>query len=477
VSGPGETPFLLGPGDWTWEDLGATLPNITYTVLRSDRPQGTFRSVRDGYVAPSWVGDPDLPSGAGARVFYYLVTANDGTADSGAGTTTPGDPRDVEWPPRCAGGGAPLSEPVPYEAVEMPWPFANPIFVTAPPGDTSRLFVVERAGRIRIVDLATGTLLPTPFLDISPMVRTGSERGLLGLAFHPQYATNGLFYIHYSSTQGGCADHCARVSEFAVSADPNVADAASERVLLVVSQPAGNHDGGWIDFGPDGYLYVAFGDGGGRDDQFGNGQNLGSLLATLLRLDVNGRDPGLEYAIPPDNPFVGQPGALPEIWAYGLRNPWRCSFDRATGDLWIADVGQNAWEEIDVADAAAGGGAGANYGWSVLEGTHCFPSPPCDPTPHVAPIYEYSHAEGCSISGGYVYRGCRMPFLQGRYFFADYCGGWVRSLVLDAGAATDVQDHAALAVASPASFGQDADGELYVVSIQGGRIYRIEPRF
>jgi glucose/arabinose dehydrogenase len=255
--------------------------------------------------------------------------------------------------------------------------------------------------------------------------------------------------------------------------DPDQADPTSEAILLTVAQPFPNHNGGQILFGPDGMLYIGLGDGGGSGDPGGRGQSLADLLGDLLRLDVAS---GTGYTGPPDNPFVGQAGAQPEVWSYGLRNPWRFSFDAATGDLYIADVGEGSWEEVDVVTAAAGAGRGANFGWNVMEGRHCYARPGCDPSQFTLPVLEYSHGSGCSISGGYVYRGAAIPALQGHYFYADYCSGWVRSFRLQDGQAVEPYQWPTLAPGGQVpSFGQDAAGELYVMNA-GGQVFRIVPQ-
>lgn len=346
--------------------------------------------------------------------------------------------------------------------------FTSPLYLTAPPGDTDRLFVVERGGRIKIVK--GDQVLATPFLDLSTEVTVGgSEQGLLSMAFHPDYASNGYFYVDYTDADSA-ASHVVR---YTVSSDPDVADAGSASPVLSVAQPFANHNGGLLEFGPDGMLYVGLGDGGSGGDPSGNGQNTGTLLGSILRLDVDGAQP---YAIPPDNPFVGQAGARGEIWAYGLRNPWRFAFDGETGDLYIADVGQNAHEEVDFERWPSAGGV--NYGWNIMEGSYCYsPSSGCSMTGLTLPVYDYPHTEGCSITGGYVYRGSASPSLEGRYFFSDYCDGWIRSFtVAGSGVATaiDVQDHTddVGTLPSVSSFGEDAAGELYVISLDGG-VWRI----
>ena len=332
-------------------------------------------------------------------------------------------------------------------------------------GDSERLYVVEQGGRIRVI--FDGQVLPEPFLDISDRLGTGGERGLLGLAFHPEFATNGRIFVNYTNPGGA-----TRISEFrATSADR--ADPATERVRLLVPQPFSNHNGGSVNFGNDGRLYIALGDGGSGGDPLGSGQNLSVLLGKILRIDV---DSGAPYAVPADNPFAATAGAEPEIRAYGLRNPWRMSFDRATGDLYVGDVGQSEREEINVGLAARGGGE--NYGWNVTEGTLCFnPSRGCDTSGITMPVLDYGHGEGCSVTGGVVYAGCRIPDLVGTYFYGDFCTGFVRSFRLADGVATDQQDWTAglEGIGRISSFGTDAAGEVYVVDYDG-EIYRLEPQ-
>jgi glucose/arabinose dehydrogenase len=338
---------------------------------------------------------------------------------------------------------------------------ANPLYLTAPRSD-ARLFIVEQAGRIRVVE--NGTLLPTPFLDISDRVSSGGERGLLGLAFHPSYAANGYFYVDYTDRGGD-----TRIERYRVGADRNRADPASARLVLQVAQPFANHNGGQVAFGPDGKLYAGMGDGGSGGDPQGHGQNRATLLGDILRIDVDAGDP---YAIPGDNPYAGQSASRNEIWASGVRNPWRFSFDREAGLLYVADVGQNALEEINVVPAGSGG---LNYGWNVMEGNRCFrPAEGCGRTGLVVPVLEYGHDEGCSVTGGYVYRGSRIPAIRGHYFYADYCRGWIRSFRHQGGQALDRREWAVGDVDNVLSFGEDAAGELYVLSTNG-RVYRIDP--
>jgi glucose/arabinose dehydrogenase len=339
------------------------------------------------------------------------------------------------------------------------------LYLTAPPGDP-RLFIVEKGGRVLIV--RDGEVRERPFLDVQPLVSRGSEQGLLSMAFHPDYASNGRFFVSYTNLEGD-----SRVVEYRVSGDPDVADPSPVRAILAVEQPFSNHNGGLITFGPDRMLYVGLGDGGSGGDPEENGQDLGTLLGKILRLDVDGAPP---YEVPPDNPFVGQGGARGEIWAYGLRNPWRFSFDRDTRDVFVADVGQGTLEELNAVPVAEA--AGVNYGWDVTEGTRCFePSQGCDRTGFTLPVEEYGHSGGaCSVTGGYVYRGSALPRLRGVYFYGDFCAGFVRSFRFSGGAAVMGDDWPQLAPAEGqlSSFGEDAAGELYVLS-GAGSVYKVVP--
>lgn len=325
-----------------------------------------------------------------------------------------------------------------------------------------RLFIVEQAGTIRIFQ--DGALLETPFLEILDIVGSDSnEQGLLGLAFHPNYQENGIFFLNYTDNNGD-----TNIARYRVSDDPNIADPTSEQILLTVPQPFANHNGGMIAFGPDGYLYVGLGDGGSQDDPQNNGQNPATLLGSILRLDVNSADG--RYTIPADNPFVDDPNGLPEVWAFGLRNPWRFSFDRLNGDLYIADVGQDMWEEVSW--QAAGTAGGLNFGWNVLEGNHCFQGS-CEPTNFTPAIFEYDHSQGCSISGGYVYRGQAFPNLNGNYFVGDFCSGiiWGVFQQPDGRWQSTIVNESSLPITS---FGEDVNGELYVIA-RNGRIMQIRP--
>ena len=349
---------------------------------------------------------------------------------------------------------------------------SSPVYVTHAPGDTERVFVVERAGRLRIIE--NDSILTTPFLNITSDVDTFFEGGLLGLAFHPDYDTNGFFYVNYTRDGPPGSSLTTVIERFTVSAaDANLADVSSRQVVLEVNQPAGNHNAGWLGFSPvDGFLYIPLGDGGNS----GTSQNTLNLLGKVLRIDVNGDDfPGSatqNYAIPADNPFTGNAGIRDEVWSIGLRNPYRSAFDRETGDLYIADVGAGSWEEIDVEEPGPGG---LNYGWPCMEGFACGfgGSCTCNDPSLTLPIQVYSHGVGCSVTGGSVYRGCAVPDLDGTYFYADFCTDRVWSLRYVDGEATEVTDRTSeLSINSPSGFGEDANGEVYMCSLNGG-VYRI----
>lgn len=368
--------------------------------------------------------------------------------------------------------------------------FSKPVYVTSDPAIATRLFVVEQKGIIRVIE--DGEVLSKPFLDITGRVHNplspGDERGLLGLAFHPDYARNGFFYVNYVDEKDNTV-----ISRFRVSGRPLEADPRSEKILIKLKQPFSNHNGGHLAFGPkDGFLYIALGDGGKWGDPFNHAQSLDNLFGKILRIDV---DRGAPYAIPPGNPFIDTPGARPEIWVYGLRNPWRFSFDRMTGDLYIGDVGQDAWEEIDVQPAGSPGGE--NYGWRIMEGNHCYnPAQDCPEEGLTLPVWEYSNdadymrtlmgrpqfgVAGCSVTGGYVYRGEAIPGLQGTYIFGDYCSGNIWTFEFSGGSATNFRDRTdeiniggGEYTTYISSFGEDADGELYVVDYNG-EIYKLIP--
>ncbi len=350
----------------------------------------------------------------------------------------------------------------------------DPLFVTFAPVDSTRIFILEQPGRIRVV--RNDTLLSRSFLDIDSIVgSTNNEQGLLGLAFHPDYQTNGFFYVNYTDNSGN-----TMVARYSVTTNPDSANANSRFNIINITQPFVNHNGGMIAFSPlDGYLYIGMGDGGSANDPGNRAQNKLNLLGKMLRIDVDGGSP---YAIPADNPFVGNAAYLPEIWTLGLRNPWRFSFDRATGDLYIADVGQGTYEEIDFQPSTSGGGE--NYGWRLKEGDHCFiPSTGCDTIVGQSdPITEYTHGGTpfrCSITGGYVYRGCAIPDLQGHYFYADYCSAQIWSFRYNGSTISDstqrTSDLGAGTIAV-SSFGEDYYGEIYICSHGNGQVLKIIPQ-
>ena len=343
--------------------------------------------------------------------------------------------------------------------------FDHPVLVTSPRDGSHRLFVVEQTGRVKIIQ--SGAVRATPFMNLSSIVSQNGERGLLGLAFHPSFKTNGKVYVDYTNLAGNTV-----IAEYRVTTNANVVTTSTARRLLTISQPYANHNGGGIAFGPDGFLYIGMGDGGSGGDPGNRAQSLGTLLGKMLRIDVNGRTSTKAYRIPSTNPYVGRTG-LDEIWSRGLRNPWRWSFDRLTGDLWIGDVGQDRYEEIDRSTAASGRGRAANYGWRVMEGRHCYsPATNCSKTGKVLPIVEYGHTAGCSVTGGYVYRGAAYAVLKGGYFFGDYCSGtiWTISSTASSPATRVALLNTGFSISS---FGQDDAGELYVTDWSGGHIYKI----
>lgn len=354
-----------------------------------------------------------------------------------------------------------LPDPAGYDWRLVADGLARPVGLANASDGSNRLFVIEQAGRIRILQDGA-LLLDNPFLDITGRVGSqANEQGLLGLAFHPRYPENGYFYVNYTDLNGDTV-----IARFSVSPDANAADPNSETQLLWIDQPFGNHNGGCLVFGPDGYLYIGMGDGGSAGDPQGNAQSLDTLLGKLLRIDVDAGEP---YVIPADNPFANG-GGLPEIWAYGLRNPWRFSFDRLTGDLFIGDVGQADWEEIDFLPAGSAGGA--NFGWDYREAGHPFEGQPLESQALVEPVAEYPHNPGYSVTGGYVYRGAALPEFQGVYIYGDYLSGFISGLLrMPDGSWQDeilFSTHVAIT-----SFGEDEAGEIYFTSHQGG-VYRLE---
>ncbi len=362
------------------------------------------------------------------------------------------------------------AEPLTPVELEPAFPgleFDRMVLLTYPEDGSGRLFVVLQPGRIVVFENDPGVESAETFLDIRERVNnSGNEEGLLGLAFDPAFAENGHFYVNYTAS----GPRRTVVSRFTVSADdPNRADADSELVFLEVAQPYRNHNGGHVAFGPDGMLYVGLGDGGSSGDPRGNGQDTSTLLGSILRIDVSALDETGGYAAPPDNPFAGGDGTTrPEIWAYGLRNPWRFSFDRETGDLWAADVGQNRYEEVDLIRP------GRNYGWNVMEGSKCFRPTNCDTRGLEMPVAEYGREGGCSVTGGYVYRGRRLPTLYGAYLYADFCSGKVWALRHDGAAVTERMLVADTGL-SISSFGEDPSGEVYVLTFEGA-VYRFAAR-
>lgn len=355
--------------------------------------------------------------------------------------------------------------------------FEHPVQVTAPPLDVHRLFVVEQDGTIRVIK--DGVKLNDPFLDLSALVSCCGEQGLLGLAFHPRYAENGRFFVNYINRSGDTV-----IARYQRGSDADRADAASGKILLTIDQPFANHNGGQVAFGSDRYLYVGMGDGGDADDPVGYSQNNDVLLGKMLRLDVD-VETAPYYRVPPSNPRAGAGAPLGLIWSKGLRNPWRFSFDRQTGDLYIGDVGQNVIEEIDWRPRSSSGGE--NYGWDIFEGRLCHEPPPGNsncpaPSGFVEPVVTYDHDGGrCSVTGGFVYRGCKLRNMRGRYFYSDYCASFIRSFVISGAVATDLRDHTASTrpngstIDNVSALGEDARGELYIVDHLDGEIYRVVP--
>jgi glucose/arabinose dehydrogenase len=361
-------------------------------------------------------------------------------------------------PSPTSGGVSQFPDPAGFDWTRVADGLDNPVGLANAGDGSGRLFVLEQPGVVRI--LRDGALLPEPFMDIRDRVGCCGERGLLGLAFHPRYTENGYFYVNYTDLSGDTV-----IDRFSVTSDPNRADPASEEQLLGIDQPYPNHNGGATVFGPDGYLYLGLGDGGSAGDPQGNAQNTVALLGKILRLDVDNGEP---YAIPPDNPFA-QGGGAPEVWVYGLRNPWRLSFDRLTGDLYIGDVGQNRLEEIDYLPAGSPGGA--NFGWNYYEGTRPYLDNPPDPARFVPPIAEYGRDLGITVIGGYVYRGGELPEFQGVYLYGDYGSGLVWGLLRTPEGNWQNQQLFATG-ATITSFGEDEQGELYLTD-WGGSLFRL----
>jgi cysteine-rich repeat protein len=415
------------------------------------------------------------PSVCGNGTLEGSEECDDGDAMSGDGCSATCQLEDTSA--LCA--GVPTVAGTALDAVRVATGLSMPTHITAPPLDPSRVFIVEQPGRIRL--LKNGVLQPTPFLDIDPLVSCCGERGLLSLAFHPDYESNGRFFVNYTDNAGSTT-----IARYQVSGNPDLADAGSARILLTVTQPFGNHNGGQLAFGPDGYLYCGMGDGGGGGDPLEAGQDDTTVLGKLLRIDVDVETPPY-HAVPPSNPNAGAGLPLGLVWAKGLRNPWRFSFDRATGDLYIADVGQSAVEEVDYQPAASTGGE--NYGWDIFEGSQCyeplplFPTCPSPPTGYTMPVLEYGHVFfACSITGGFVYQGCRLPDLRGTYFYADLCADFIRTFQgVSGGMAQNLADRTAdlapgggVTIDTITSFGEDARGELYIADYTG-EIFMVVP--
>jgi len=364
------------------------------------------------------------------------------------------------WPAGAAETGGRVTEPEVDLVPVVGKGLQSPLYLTHAGDGSGKLFIVEQPGTIRVI--VQGILQDKPFLDITSRVLSGGERGLLGLAFHPKHRQNGRFFVNYTRRDDGAtvlAEYRRQGSGLQASTE--------ERTLMVVPQPYANHNGGMVAFGPDGLLYIGLGDGGSGGDPQNRAQNPVELLGKILRIDVDGAEP---YAIPSDNPFA-RAGGRPEIFATGVRNPWRFSFDHETGALWLADVGQNKWEEIDLVTR------GGNYGWRIMEGKHCFlPEKDCHIEGLTMPVFEYGHDQGrCSITGGYVYRGRNLPALQGRYLFGDYCSGEIFVVSIGSGVAAGSEPHLLRKSGMRiSSFGEDESGEIYVVDHKGG-LYRLGP--
>ena len=420
-------------------------------------------------------GDADEAELSRDRVppVHQATSAAPPTATARPSAATPAAVPAASQPPAAPSltTATPTKTPMPVSLrrlrVERAFPaisFERMVDMAFPDDESNRAFLVLQPGRIMVFPNEPAAPAAQEFLDIRARVNDrGNEEGLLGLAFDPQFSSNGHFFVYYTAGD----PKRSVVSRFSVSADdPGRADAASERVVLRIAQPFSNHNGGQVQFGPDGYLYVSVGDGGSGGDPHGNGQNLSTLLGTILRIDVSALGVDGGYSVPPDNPFMGRAGARPEIWAYGLRNPWRFSFDRTTHALWAADVGQDRFEEVDIVVP------GGNYGWNRMEGHHCFPRPqtPCDRVDLVLPVIEYGRDFGCSVTGGYVYRGQNIPSLYGAYVYGDFCSGKIWALRHDGDSVVDLLDIADTTL-TISSFAQDLAGELYILSFDG-KIYR-----
>ena len=414
-----------------------------------------------GSAAPRWT------SRRGARLMASLIG---GAMLLGA---LPGTGAAAPMPPPTPSATPPLAAPSAssIKLTKVAGGLSKPVFITSARDGTGRLFIVEKTGAIRI--LSRGSVLSTPLIDLSSRVSGGSEQGLLGLAFHPRFKTNRKFYVDYTNRYGNTVIRQYKVS----SSNPNRVQAGSGKTILRLKQPYSNHNGGMIVFGPDGYLYIGTGDGGSGGDPGNRAQRKNTLLGKMLRINVNGTTARHNYKIPRSNPYVGRKGRN-EIWQRGLRNPWRFSFDRATGNLWIGDVGQNRYEEIDRAKrTSTGAGRGVNWGWRVMEGFHCYqPATGCNKRGKKRPLLNYSHAANgrCAVTGGYVYRGSRVPALRGWYVFGDYCSGEIFTVPANASSKPSKVRLHGTGGGLISSFGESGSGELFVVYV-GGSIYRIDP--
>jgi len=473
VGGTAALPYLVNQAQ-SAIDVRLTIGDDVYCArLDSFDANGDHRVVASGAAAPASCAARAVRCGNG--VVEGVEDCDDGNASPADGCT---DTCDLVSPAgACAGRPSAFGDAI--ATVLVTDQLDTPTFVTAPPLDPHRLFVTEQAGVIRVLE--NGALRTQPFLSMPDEVLCCGERGLLSVAFHPDYATNRYFFVFYTDNAGDLI-----IARYRATADPNVADPASGRIVLRIPHPTfGNHNGGQLAFGPDGYLYAGIGDGGGSGDPGENAQDATTLLGKLLRIDVDVEQRPWRRT-PPDNPFVGAGPKLGLVWATGFRNPWRLGFDRGTGDLYVADVGDGSIEEIDFQPASSTGGE--NYGWDIFEGSQCFePTPPAvscpDRTPFTFPVLEYSHAQGCSVIGGYAYRGCALPDLRGTYFYSDFCRSFVRTFRGVVGGVAqerrdrseDVEPAGARKLDNVVSFGEDARGEIYVVD-RDGELYRIVPR-
>jgi len=461
---PSATPSATPPPSVTATPSASVTPTPSATPTVSATPTRTPTSTPDIPISTRVCGNGTLEAGE---------VCDDGNRVAGDGCDAAC--RSEAHPDPCAGVTPVAGDRL--TAVRVASGLRQPLYATAPPRDFERLFIVEQRGRIRVLE--RGVHLPDSFLDLGPRIVAGGERGLLGLAFHPRYAENGEFFVAYTALRGD--ETVSIVARFRVSADPNRADPDSEELVLELGQPFITHNGGQLAFDAEGYLLLSFGDGGRSASTQNHAQDPSVWFGKILRIDVDGASP---YAIPADNPFVGAEGVRAEIWASGLRNPWRFAIDRLTGDVYIGDVGEGRREEVNV---VAAGAAGANFGWCCREGTlpygSCFRAAFTCPAAGLAePVLDYDHPTGCSVSGGFVYRGCALPDLRGTYFYGDFCAGFVRSFVYRDGAATEPRDWTEMLTGEPdtplgaiAGFGEDARGELYVCDLLGGAVYRLAP--